>query len=302
MNDSFLTAEVESLIQGYVEGELTASECARLRELLKTTPGLIVAILANLQVDTLIRQAVLQTAGAALKTLPNRNVIESAVMPMAKRFRHFALRLAAAIGFVALVAFGAMFFGLGKKLQPSSTAITPTGTGSILYEVWVGISGSTITDLTSHLDFPNSPTGNELLPDFEAPGDRGQDYGARIRGYLHPQVNGNYRFWIAADDAGELWLSVDENPANKKRICFLNTWSPLREWTWKPSQQSPPIQLEAGRRYYIEALHKQGNAGDHFAVAWQPPGAARGIIPGRALSPFSQTNAGAGSGQPPATP
>jgi hypothetical protein len=124
------------------------------------------------------------------------------------------------------------------------------------------------------------------LPQFEAPVNHGENYGARLRGYLQPAVSGPYFFWISSDDASELWLSSDENPAHKKRICFLESWAPAQEWTWQPSQQSPPIPLEAGRRYYIEALHKQGDAADFLAVAWQAPGGAREIIPGRALSPL----------------
>ncbi|MBK8046736.1 MAG: hypothetical protein IPK16_06205 [Anaerolineales bacterium] len=40
----------------------------------------------------------------------------------------------------------------------------------------------------------------------------GNDYGVRIRGYLLPPVDGDYRFWIAADDRGALFLSTDETP------------------------------------------------------------------------------------------
>jgi hypothetical protein len=115
-------------------------------------------------------------------------------------------------------------------------------------------------------------------------------FAARIRGYLHPAVSGDYVFWIASDDAGELWLSEDENPSNRKKICFVDTWAPPREWNWQPSQQSQPIGMDAGRRYYIEALHKQGGAVDSLAVAWQAPRGVREIIPGRVLSPASQTN------------
>ena len=42
-------------------------------------------------------------------------------------------------------------------------------------------------------------------------------------------------------------------------------------WTDEPSQQSAPVYLEAGRRYYVEALHQQGSGGDNLAVRWQLP-------------------------------
>lgn len=295
MNDSFLTAEVESLIQGYVEGELSGSECARLGHLLQASPALITPILANLRTDALIRQTVLQPAGLGLEIWSHRRMglPESVVLPKSKAFPRLVRGLAVAACLAVLVALGAMVLGPGRALRLITGAKQPAGTGSIFYEHWKGIPGDAVTDLTSHPNFQRVPTGSELLRQFEAPSSRGQYYGARMRGYLHPPVTGTYLFWIASDDASELWLSEDDNPARKRRICFLESWAPSREWTFSPSQQSQPIRLEAGRRYYIEALHKQGMAGDGLAVAWQPPGAAREIIPGRALSPASPTNVAA---------
>jgi len=45
----------------------------------------------------------------------------------------------------------------------------------------------------------------------------------------------------------------------------------VRDWFRYSTQRSRPIQLEAGRRYYVEALHKEDSASDHLAVAWQIP-------------------------------
>ena len=44
-------------------------------------------------------------------------------------------------------------------------------------------------------------------------------------------------------------------------------------WVARPENQSAPIPLVAGQRYYIEALMKEGSGGDHLAVTWQMPGA-----------------------------
>ena len=295
MNGSFLTAEVESLIQGYVEGELTTSECARLRELLEASPVLVKPILTSLRTDTLIRQTVLRTEGVEREVMPNREAVraEGVVLPKSKGFRRFAIRFAVAGCLAALVALSAMFLHPGKTRSPITNVIPPAGSGVILYEHWNGIPGRTVADLTSHPDFQRAATGSELVPHFEAPSNRGQNYGVRVRGYLHPPASGDYLFWIASDDASELWLSDDQSPANKKRICFVDSWVPPREWAWQPSQQSQPIRLETGHRYYIEALHKQADAGDFLSVAWRAPGDVREIIPGRALSPFSRTNVAA---------
>ena len=44
--------------------------------------------------------------------------------------------------------------------------------------------------------------------------------------------------------------------------------------------------MEAGRKYYIEALHKEGTGGDNVAVAWSGPGITQQVIEGKCLSPW----------------
>src|SRR5262247_1786059 len=82
MNDFVLTAEVESLVQGYVEGQLTDLECARLRELLQVSPSLVKVILTSLRTDALIRHMVLQAASAEVEMAPRSGWIPSAKTAM----------------------------------------------------------------------------------------------------------------------------------------------------------------------------------------------------------------------------
>ena len=83
------------------------------------------------------------------------------------------------------------------------------------------------------------------------------------------------------------WLSSDEDPAHKERIAFLEDHSNPREYEKSASQKSKPIPLKAGRRYYVEVLHKEGGGGDHISVKWQlPSGEQEAPIPGNRLSPF----------------
>ncbi|RIK28965.1 MAG: hypothetical protein DCC55_38335, partial [Chloroflexi bacterium] len=110
--------------------------------------------------------------------------------------------------------------------------------------------------------------------------------GQRIRGYLHPDKGGEYIFWIAADDAAELWLSTDDKPENKQLIASVPSWTLTRQWDKHPSQQSGGILLEAGKRYYVEVLHKDADQKDNLSIAWQIPGGEREIIAGKYLSPF----------------
>lgn len=135
------------------------------------------------------------------------------------------------------------------------------------------------------------PARMEALTDFEAPSNQGEKYGARIRGYLHPPATGAYTFWIASDDQGQLWLSSDEDPANKKLIASVPGWTGRRQWDKYNQQKSEPVELEAGKKYAIEALQKEGELGDHLAVAWQPPAGQCEVIPGAHLSPFKDAPA-----------
>ncbi|MDP1744300.1 MAG: Ig-like domain-containing protein, partial [Bacteroidota bacterium] len=132
-----------------------------------------------------------------------------------------------------------------------------------------------------------TPTSTILLTKFEGPSQVADNYGSRIRGYICPPSTGNYIFWIASDNKSELWLSTNDQPANKIKIAYASSYTLSREWTKYPSQQSIPISLLEGTRYYIEAIHKESAEGDNLAVGWQlPNGVLERPIPGTRLSPF----------------
>lgn len=168
----------------------------------------------------------------------------------------------------------------------STQTFNVTVTGSILREYWTGISGTSVSNLTSNANYPNSPSGSGQLTSLEGPTNWADNYGTRIRGYIHPQTSGNYTFWIAGDDNADLFLSSNDNPANSTKIASVSGWTNSREWNKYTSQQSAAISLTAGQRYYIEVLHKEGSGGDNIAVAWQGPGITQQVIGGSYLSPF----------------
>jgi hypothetical protein len=126
------------------------------------------------------------------------------------------------------------------------------------------------------------------MQQFETPSGVSDYYTHRVRGYLHPPATGNYEFWLATDDDGELWLSTTDQPANKVRIAYIQAnWASPREWNKHLTQHSVSIPLVAGQRYYIEALQSEGSGGDNLAVGWSGPGLPAGInvVAGRYLSP-----------------
>ena len=160
-------------------------------------------------------------------------------------------------------------------------------TGGILWEYWTNIPGDYFTTLfTTHPDYPDRPSGQQWLDKFEAPSNWGTNYGARFRGFVHPPITGGYTFYIAGSGGGEFLLSRDDNPQNRAEIARADP-SGQHEWTKMPRQQTSVVPLTAGRRYYIEALTKQGGkVPDHLAVGWRRPDGTFEVIPGEFLSPF----------------
>lgn len=157
--------------------------------------------------------------------------------------------------------------------------------GGLWREVYTGIGGGAVSDLTSHAKYPQAPDASGPITSA-ADADYGDDYGQRWTGWVKPTISGNYRFYLTADDQAEIWLSTNELPANKARILQLTSYTGAKSW----SSRSPSayFALEAGKRYYIEVRHKEGGGGDHCAVAWQrqgdpAPTNGSGEIPGQFL-------------------
>lgn len=182
-----------------------------------------------------------------------------------------------------------------------------TGTGSINFQRWNNVTGTAVSNLTSLSTYPNSPSTNTTITTFEIPSNAADNYGARVYGWICPPTTGNYTFWIASDDNGELWLSTTSSSANKVRIAYHTQYTGSREWNKYTTQKSAVIALNAGQLYYVEALMKEGTGGDNLAVGWAKPGQATTapseVIPGTSLirtqpdtqAPTAPTNLNAAS-------
>ncbi len=216
----------------------------------------------------------------------------------------------------------------GAGLFLVRAAAPPSPQGVITVKEFLNIGGGvTIADLTNNVKFPNNPDLVEYATYFEwpqsperdiniaPPADVKNNYGVQMQGYFYPPTTGDYIFKIASDDYGRLFLSTDDNPANKKLIALEPEWNPVRdfegtarrdatnpqnnsqtytgtEWpTRDPVMGGAKITLTAGRAYYIEALMKEGGGGDNLAVAVQDPNFAIDAslpIPGQYLSSFDK--------------
>lgn len=141
-------------------------------------------------------------------------------------------------------------------------------TGYVRWERWNAVSGTTVAALTSNSKFPKTPTYARQLQSGLKFAMSGDNFGQRFKGVVVPPLTGNYRFWIASDDASEFWLSSDASRLHKHRIAFLNGATSVDNFTASPSQKSAVVPLVAGQAYYYEILHKEGTGADHVSVAW----------------------------------
>jgi hypothetical protein len=105
--------------------------------------------------------------------------------------------------------------------------------------------------------------------------------GERLSGFIVPAETANYVFYISANEAGQLWLSTNADPAGLQLIAQgINDYPALTYDT----NSSAPIPLVAGQRYYVQAVEKSdgsasngaGGEGDEsMAVTWtkqnEPP-------------------------------
>lgn len=169
----------------------------------------------------------------------------------------------------------------GNKITFPSFIFT---TGLAEMQIWTDIPGFSVADLIADPRFPDSPDLIEDVSVLESGENDRDNFGARITTFVTPTESASYVFYVAADDSAELYLSTDDNPANKALIAAESMPNALRSWSTmdlRPGcpdaceNQSAPIRLLAGNHYFMELLFKGGDEEDYAGVAWvkegQPP-------------------------------
>ena len=115
----------------------------------------------------------------------------------------------------------------------NKTVVPPTAncnmTGRLLVDTWNN------TNQNCDFNFLSSNPSSSIvktLPLFESATFIADNFAARYRGYICAPQTGNYTFYLACDNGGDLFLSTDENPANKRRIANIAfcDWAASRDW------------------------------------------------------------------------
>ncbi len=133
-------------------------------------------------------------------------------------------------------------------------------------------------------NYPNAPETNASVNVFNSSalysgndlnnnpafGSLGDNYGSVLSAWITPTVSGDYMFFLASDDASQLYLSPSADPALATPIAEeTSCCHPFMEPIYGMPQTSGPQTLTAGVSYFIKALHAEGSGGDWVKVAWR---------------------------------
>lgn len=153
----------------------------------------------------------------------------------------------------------------------------------MVQELWFGIPGASVKDLTHGKIFDTAASAVHTVSSLDVE-NLGDQYGARYSALLRVPVSGKYRLYLSSDDSAELWLGKDATQKDMACIATVKGYSDPHNWSNQPNQASEPVQLEAGRFYFLVVIHKEDGGPDHMSVAWSGPDIPSPvIIPSTAL-------------------
>ena len=152
------------------------------------------------------------------------------------------------------------------KLQSELASATRLVAG-LNVSYWEKVMYGSLSDVRKNKVLEATPSATRRLTEFATPEGYGERFVARVWGFLTPPETSDYLFYIAADDQGEFWLGEDENPATLALCVKTDMHTQSRAWD-KDNRKSRPMALVKDRRYCVEAFLREGEKGDHLAVAW----------------------------------
>ena len=148
--------------------------------------------------------------------------------------------------------------------------------GKMIYHRWDDNDGTTsVRAYTRNFTTPPTSTNYEYTGALSPLGlttpswENGGNYAARFEGWLIPPIDGNYKFWIAADDLSELWLSTSADPAGAVKIATEGGWTDQNNFGDTDIVPSGLLPLKANQPYYFFAAWSEGGGGDGCGVGFQ---------------------------------
>lgn len=166
---------------------------------------------------------------------------------------------------------GGLALGAGLAYSASAQTTEVFAPGIMKVEFFTGLDGVdifTLLDADKYIN--NQPDAVQYVTSFISPNGYGDNYGARVSGFITPSESGDYDFFIRADDQAQLYLSTDDKPANAQLIAEeIATCCEAFQEPGVSETTAAPVSLVANRRYAVYAVMKEGGGGDWMEVAWR---------------------------------
>lgn len=152
----------------------------------------------------------------------------------------------------------------------------------VVMELWENVKTGRVAELVATGE-KRQPNAIYIRPNIDE-GESGKDnFGTRFSALLSVPADGEYTFYLAADDAAELWLSTDDSSANLKKICATASYTPRRHFV--PGKAAGKVKLKKGKKYSLVLYHKEAVSADHVALAWEGPGIKKQVVARKYFTP-----------------
>lgn len=157
----------------------------------------------------------------------------------------------------------------------------------VVMEVWDNVRGEQVKEVA---DVSNRRAADSVyLKDRIDDCASGRDqFAARYSAWLTAPASGEFTFYLAADDAAELWLCPGEDAAKLRKICEAPHYMPRHHFA--PGRSSAKVKLKKGKKYALAVHFKDAVKDDHVALAWEGPGIRKSIIDTAWLTPRMDDN------------
>lgn len=146
--------------------------------------------------------------------------------------------------------------------------------GFLNLHVWGNVCNVQVESLREFILFPQAPSKRRFLTSSSNSGEKENNFGGRMFGFISPSENGEYQLAISSSGNSDLWLSSDETSANLRKIASLDSRdNPGRgepiNYSTDSSQVSASFYLAKNMKYLIDVLHKHQSGKVHLEVAWR---------------------------------
>jgi hypothetical protein len=155
-------------------------------------------------------------------------------------------------------------------IQTSLTAqICPGTQGSVKWQCWRNLYDASLSELSAHEFFPNTPDVVQTVYNIDAPINYDNYIGGRIAGYIKINTTDSVQFNMTCNERGQFRLSTNDNPANLVTIASVPANTNISEHTKYPEQTSARILLTGGQYYYFELTYVESSGSDHCRIHWK---------------------------------